>query len=440
MPNASATDSAGSTYVTGFIQGTVDFDPAINRPDGSDTLTPRGTSDVYVAKYNADNSFAWARRMGSDYVRKPGDAYEAGNAIKVDGAGNVHVAGSFFGQADFGTARLTSAGDADAFVTKLDRNGNILWAKGWGSSDQDVGNDLAVDSSGNVVSVGTSAFADSVTAGQWHENTSQVRKYSPTGAAVWNQAFAGPTCGAYGVTTDATGNIYMCGRFSGTIDFNSAKGKVNSATGNYGSAYVLKLSPAGAFGWVSSFESRPTDKSYGSGVTMRDIVVDAGGNVIVGGQFQGQIDLDPSSAVDYRLPDTRRVSAFVAKLTPSGSLAWARLTGGDYVSALALNASGAIYVTGYYVFSDFTPATGPAVAVGSGAPAYVSKFTASGTEEWALTTAGTANGMSVDSAGTITLVGSFGVGTKDFDPDPLTTHEVTNTAFTDLYILRLKQK
>src|SRR5262245_8886856 len=61
-----AVDSAGNTYVTGLLYGTMDLDPAVDRPDGSDILTPGGSTDAFVAKYAPDNTLVWARLMGSD--------------------------------------------------------------------------------------------------------------------------------------------------------------------------------------------------------------------------------------------------------------------------------------------------------------------------------------------------------------------------------------
>ncbi|WP_165251531.1 hypothetical protein [Paludisphaera soli] len=446
----SAVDAAGNTYVTGNLQATMDFDPANVRADGSDILSPRGTSDAYVAKYNADNSFAWARSLGGDYVRQSNlDEFEKGNGIRVDGAGNVYVTGTFFGQADFGAFRLTSAGDADAFVAKLDGSGGVVWAKGWGSSEQDVGNDLAVDGAGNVISVGTSAYSDPVKG--WIANESQVRKYGPTGAAVWSASFAGPTHGAYGVATDAANNIYVAGRFSGNPDFNPSPKKANyaSASGsysNYGSGYVLKLTSAGAYGWVSAFQTRPTQKTSGSALTIFDIAADAAGDVAVVGNFQGEIDFNPSASVDTRLPDTRLVNGFVVKLTSNGSLAWARHTGGDGAAAVAFDAAGAVYVTGWFSSAapGFSPGFGlPDTPSHGAADVYLSKYTSAGNLAWAVTFGGAGpdagHGLSVDASGIIYLAGLWGAGTTDFDPTLQGTQERTNTAFGDLFLLKLRQ-
>jgi hypothetical protein len=443
-PTDSAVDAAGNTYVTGILIRPMDFDPAADHADGSDILTPLGLSDAYVAKYAADNSFVWARRMGSAYVSATPnivDAMEKGNGIRVDGAGNVYVTGCFYGQADFGSIRMTSAGHADAFLVKLDPNGNTTWARSWGGADRETGMDIAVDAAGNVISAGRAAIPSGD--GGWVDNASHVRKYTPTGAAVWAQRFASPTNGADGVTTDAAGNVYVCGQFSGTVDFNPSPGRVNSVSGHFGSAYVLKLTSAGAYGWVSAFATdRILDPNASVGLS--DIALDATGSVIVGGAYTGQVDLDPSAKVVYRPPATRASNGFVAKLTSGGALAWARQTGGDQVSAVAVDATGAGYATGGFGAGGFTPSSGlPDVPSDGSADAYVSKFTAAGALSWALTFGGTGAvycyGLAVDGSGTIHLAGTFYPGTVDFDPDPQTAQERTNTAGSDLFLLKLRQ-
>jgi hypothetical protein len=383
--------------------------------------------------------------MGSDYIQSGSNYFERGNGVRVDGAGNVFVTGTFYGQVNFGPVRLTSAGYSDAFVTKLDPNGNTLWAKSWGGANQDVGNDIAIDAAGNVISVGSSSIPyNSANPNEgWISNASELRKYSPTGAAVWSQRIASPTNGAAGVATDAVGNVYVGGWFSGTADFNTDSKKTANASGPYGSGYVLKLTSAGSFGWVAPFVSK-TAESPGSSVGLSDIAVDTAGNVIVGGSYRGQVDLNPSSSVDSRLPNARNSNGFVAKLTSGGSLAWARQSGGDSVTSLAVDASGAVYATGYFGTEAFAPGFGsPPVTSNGGADAYLIKFTASGALGWALTFGGTqadtCNAIAVDAAGTIYLAGYYGPSTTDFDPDSLTTHERTNAAYYDMFLLKLRQ-
>ena len=98
-----------------------------------------------------DGDFVWAKQMG-------GTTWDAGRGIAVDAAGNVYTTGDFWGTADFdpgpGTFNLTSAGNRDIFVSKLDSAGNFVWAKQMGGPGGDFGFPIAVDAAGNVYTTG----------------------------------------------------------------------------------------------------------------------------------------------------------------------------------------------------------------------------------------------------------------------------------------------
>jgi hypothetical protein len=447
-PWDNAVDSAGNTYVTGILYGTMDFDPAVVRPDGSDILTSRGSSDAFVAKYAPDNSLVWARRMGSDYVHSsnPNDPYEEGKGIAVDGSGNVYVTGNFVGQADFGPFTLTGLGSTDVFVTKLDPNGNVLWAKGWGGATREHGTGIAVDGSGNVVSAGFTATLTST--GAWTANGFEVHKYSPTGAVVWSKRIDDYGGEADSVATDTAGNVYLCGQFSGTVDFNPDPHKTNYASGSPVvsggggvNGYVLELTAAGAFGWVSPFVAK-TSEVAGSGVGCNDLALDAAGDVVIGGTYRGQDDFNPSPTIDYRLPNISTNDGYVAKLSSRGSLMWATPLGGASVQSLAVDTSGSVYAVG--TFSQvFTPGFGfPAVTSNGREDVFVTKLTASGAVNWAVTFGGTGDDLgtaiAVDATGTVYVAGTYR-NTVDFDPDPLGTYYLTNPTYADMFLLKLKQ-
>ena len=79
---------------------------------------------------HSNGNFVWAKSMG-------GTGFDQGLGISVDGSGNVHTTGNFQDTADFdpgpGTSNLTSNGSSDVFVSKLDSNGNFVWAKSMGA-------------------------------------------------------------------------------------------------------------------------------------------------------------------------------------------------------------------------------------------------------------------------------------------------------------------
>jgi hypothetical protein len=449
-PRGNAVDAAGNTYVTGWFAGTIDFDPNVVRPDGTDILTPRGSTDAFVAKYAPDNTLVWARRMGGEYVYDSNaPLFQAGRDIAVDGSGNVYVTGEFVEQADFGPFTLNSAGSTDVFVTKLDLNGNVLWAKSWGGATYDSGNGIAVDGAGNVVSVGSTMAGHPGNGG--YSTGFEIHKYSPTGATVWAKRIDNTGGSASSVATDQAGNVYLCGGFAGKVDFNPDPRKTNYVTGESGpgssgsNGYVLKLTASGAFGWVSPFVAKRAE-SPGSRVSVGDLALDATGNVIIGGQYVGQIDFNPSSKIDYRLPNIgASCDGFVAKLSPAGSLAWATPLGGATVNSVAVDTAGAVYATGYFfATSPFTPGFGlPPVTSNGQEDVFVTGLTAAGSVDWAVTFGGTGSeycgAIAVDATGTIYVAGTY-VRTVDFDPEHPGTHVLTNPAYSDMFLLKLKKR
>jgi len=91
----------------------------------------------------------WARIAGAS-----GDFTDLGYGISTDFTGNIYVTGYFKDTATFGSYPLTSSGDSDIFVAKLDPNGNWLWVKKAGSSGTDVGKGVSTDTNGNVYVTG----------------------------------------------------------------------------------------------------------------------------------------------------------------------------------------------------------------------------------------------------------------------------------------------
>src|SRR5690242_18232283 len=72
-----------------------------------------------------------------------------GDKVAADSSGNVYIIGGFQGIASFGNTNLTTAGDYDVFLAKLDSRGNLNWVKRAGGIGDDVGGDVAVDANGN---------------------------------------------------------------------------------------------------------------------------------------------------------------------------------------------------------------------------------------------------------------------------------------------------
>ena len=347
-------DASGNVYVTGYFNGTVDFDPGTP----SVNLTSSGAQDLFILKLNTTGTFVWAKRVG-------GGGFEEGWEIRVDATGNVYTTGQFEGTADFNpgaaTFNLVSAGAPEIFILKLDATGTFVWAKRMGGTSNDIGYSLAVDGLGNVYTTGAFlAVADfDPGAGTYYLTPTGfkdifVSKLDVAGNFVWARRFGGSGFGeAISIALDAVGNVYSSGLMNGTVDFDPGVGTFELTANGGLDVYISKLNTAGDFVWAKSFGGNQND--YGS-----SIAVDASNNVYTAGLFGGTVDFDPGVGTS-NMTDFDGSDAFISKLDSLGKFVWAIKLGGtqlDEAYSLAVDPLKNIYLTGSFAgTADFDPAT-----------------------------------------------------------------------------------
>jgi hypothetical protein len=427
-----ATDSAGSSYVSGMFAGTVDFDLGNVHSGDADILTSRGSGDAYVAKYAPDNSVIWVRSMGGDAVSS--GLTDVAREISIDTNGAVYLSGEFLGSADFGSTTLSSVGQDDGFVAKLDAGGAVQWARRWGTAGNDGARGVDVDADGNVYAMG-SRLGDAY----------DILKFGPTGAPIWSKTiFNRSMLSSADLAVNAAGNVYVAGSFDGTVDFDpSAKTKYVSS-GAERAGFVLKLDTNGQFGWVSPFVGKRVGSTNSASGAM-SVALDGSGNIIVGGTFNGTVDFNPGSGTT-NLATTS--GGFITKLNTSGGLVWARALHGNtstFVNGLSVDAAGSIYAAGtFHGTVDLDPGAGVRSRTTAGdGDIFVLKLTSTGNHAWSATFGGTGNdvgfAVDVDADGTVHLAGYYR-NTVDFDPDPFATYDLTSSGtLSHGFRLRLRQ-
>jgi streptogramin lyase len=267
-------------------------------------------------------------------------------------------------------------------VVKLDANGTTLWAKAATDAGGDDATDLALDSAGNIVTtVGTALI-----------------KFDPSGNVVWKETIAG----AGAVAIDASNRIHLTGGFTGSTDFDPGKGKYNMSTarGKY-DAYLLVLDANGSF--VRALDL----PSFGTGI---GITVDSSGNDYIAGGAAVAVKINAANKVVW----TTKV--------PGG-------TSTDAAWAIAVDDSGAVYVTGMLSLS--------------GQPsqeAFVWKLDGNTGQFLQTTYFGPGEGMGkaivVEGTGTIRVAGWF-QGTVDFDPTSGTDIHSGHTIGTSIFVVQL---
>jgi len=386
----------------------------------------------------ANGDFLWAKSMG-------GTGFDEGYDIAVDSSGNVHTTGFFQGTVDFdpgpGIFNLVSSGGFDVFVSKLDSNGNFLWAKSMGGTGLDQGLGIAVDGSGNVHTTGLFQGTVDFDPGPDIFNLTSnggrdsfVSNLDSNGNFLWAKSMGATGLDeGLGIALDGSGNVHTTGNFSGTADFDPGPDIFNLVSNGDRDSFVSNLDSNGNFLWAKSMGATVFDEGLG-------IALDGSGNVHTTGLFQGTVDFDPGPDT-FNLTSSGSEDVFVSKLDSNGDFVWAKSMGGpggDGGIDIAMDGSGNVHTTGYFSgTSDFDP--GPGIfnlTSNGGRDSFVSKLDSNGNFLWAKSMGGAGFdeglGIAVDSSGNVHTTGLF-QGTVDFDPGP-DTFDLTSIGSHDVFI------
>jgi hypothetical protein len=141
-----AVDPAGNVVmVGGFERAKISFGQG-------DEHTPRGTTDMFIARFDSSGKLTWAKSYG-------GDRDDVAMGVAMDAAGNIITTGWFTNTVEFGKQTMTSKfHNKDVFALKLDTKGEVVWARQWGDKDHDQGRVVALDDKGNPYVAGIFRF------------------------------------------------------------------------------------------------------------------------------------------------------------------------------------------------------------------------------------------------------------------------------------------
>ena len=422
---------------------------AINRALYPLVPSPAGRSFAPAGLITAGKG--WTKTWG-------GAGDERVNRTAVDAAGNVYVVGEFAGTVDFDpspakTRFYTSYNNTlDAFISKFDANGSLLWAKTWGGSKRDVAYGVGLDSAGNAYVVGpfmdTVDFNPDPVSTDWHtsngisgtiyQNNIFLSKFAADGTYQWVRTWGpsyvpGAAGGAEGYTVAVDGNyLYVVGDFSGgTTDFNPW-GTHDYHTNHppvsgpiFFDAFLSKFDLNGNFQWAKTWGGEGYDDGPG-------VAVDQAGNVYVAGMYASQtINFDPAGGaggLGHPAHDSGiLVDVFLSKFDSAGNFIWVKTWGGqgveDAMGTVIIDAANQVYVAGRFASldCDFDPGTDEDLhSTHNGSQdAFVSKFAPDGSFVWARTWGGSSSenaiGLALDQWGYIYVSGWYS-DLVDFNP------------------------
>jgi hypothetical protein len=279
-------------------------------------------------------SLEWVRQFGSS-------AADRAASVATDPSGNVYVSGSTYGS--LGSTNV--GGTSDAFVTKYDAAGQLVWTRQLGTTDSDESRATSVDGLDNVFVAGVIAGSDALLA-----------NYDAEGNLKWTRQFGTNRLDSVrAASSDGLGNVYVTGPTFGSLD------GINPNEGGTADVFVRKYDSTGTLQWGCQFGTVENDSGWG-------ISADGLGNVYLTGFTDGSLAATNAGAQD----------AFIRKYDVAGNVQWTRQFGSsslDWSRAAAADGLGNVYLAGF--------TWGGLGAENAGErDAFVTKYDATGAWQW----------------------------------------------------------
>lgn len=434
-----AVDNLGNIYSTGIFYDTTDFDPGI----GINILTASNYGDIYISKLSPNGNFIWAKSIKGPAPGIGSGAYFV-FSIGLDAYSNPVIVGQFRGTIDFdpgpgvyAISSNTATPNSDAFVLKLDNNGNFLWAINFGGHgtgntcgakaiDTDKNNNIYVTGGfGGIIDfdpgIGNLFLNSAVTGGFY---ISKLDQYA-------NLIYVKCLNNLYvsSIITDSKKNIYLTGNFNGNTDFDPSIGNyyLNSANGPL---FLLKLDSLGNFVFARNFGELNSHSN--------SLSVDSLGNILLTGDYALTGDFDPSPATN-NITAIGSQDAFILKLDSTGNFIWVKSIGDfgtDYGHSITVDKYANVIITGTMDGTvDIDPGASTYTVSTWSNGLYLVKLNGNGNFVWGKgIQASSRFSKTLATFGSdIILIGEFAT-TKDFDPP--NNISATSNGNTDVFIAK----
>jgi len=299
-------DNSSNVYMTGSTSSVFDNN------------THFGNYDIFLVKYNSSGTKQWTKQLGTS-------CNDSGNGVAVDSSGNIYVTG--YSHCSTGLEGNSSPGGKDIFLAKYNDNGTKQWIKQYGNSSDQEGMAVTVDSSNNIYVTGyTYGDLDGNTNSAGNGSDIFLSKYYDNGNKQWTKQLG--TSGndyGYGVTVDSSNNVYLTGSTQGGLHENTNSGNSD--------IFLVKYNSSGTKQWTKQLGTSSNDSG-------QSVAVDLSNNIYVTGATQGGFDGNDNTLYS---------DIFLVKYNSSGTKQWTKQLGStshDGGNGVAVDLSNNIYVTG----------------------------------------------------------------------------------------------
>ena len=263
------TDSQGNIIITGWSASSTQV--AFNGQDLTYSGGNTWGGDIVIAKFNANGGILWSTYRGDIDD-------DLGLQVKVNLNDEIFVSGWTSSPINIATpgtwqdTKVNANNTTDAFLTKLDSNGNILWSSYYGGQENEYGDALHIDDNGFIYLGGpTNTISGITTSGTW-QNTNGgnydgfLTKFDANGQRLWGTYYGGNgNDDIYGIDVNTNGDIFITGTTASSSNIATTNAHQEILGGNK-DAFVAQLSPQGQRIWASYLGGNADESCYGISV------------------------------------------------------------------------------------------------------------------------------------------------------------------------------
>jgi len=259
-----------------------------------------------------------------------------GMAVKANASGEIFISGTYIGNFSYGTVNLTSQGQWDVFILKLNNAGSPLWGEKISGTGIETMWTMNIDPADNIYIGGfctSSSTSFAGTAVTIPVTSHYIAKFDNAGAYVWS-TLSELNGEIYGISIDGAGSVY----FTGNFDTQASFGPIQiTNSGPNDDILLVKINSSGAYCWANFYGSTGSDQGY-------DLKCNAAGDLFLTGSYQASFSFG-STVVNAGGTS----QSYTAKFDSSGTEQWvmtANGSGTNYSNAIVMNSAGDVYMSG----------------------------------------------------------------------------------------------
>ncbi|WP_125723236.1 DUF7948 domain-containing protein [Flavobacterium ustbae] len=342
------TDSQNNVLITGYTWSETNISTF-----GSFQPNLKGFSDAFLVKFNSNGVRQWGTYFGgedSDYATdldldSNDDIYIVG---KTSSKTNIAINSNFQNQLNNSTNPYTIP--TDGFITKFNKNGNLIWSTYVGGNGTDVFSTVAIKDSYLVVAGSSDSTNNMTTPGVFQENLNPaypgdgyVCKFSLDGVRIWGSYYGGSSSmeNIESVEIDNEENIYI-GGYSYSSDNIATPGTFENSNSNLYKGFLSKLNSSGQRVWGT----------YVGDINISSIIFKNNSLYIGGGNMDFRTDDNLTTPCSFKPNRIRTHYGYTGKFSTEGNFIWGTYIGNDNTVKIDLDSDGAIFVSGQSSFND----------------------------------------------------------------------------------------